>query len=320
MRLPVVRHFRWIVSLKGNRRKPPILLSPLSGEVFKAMLTRPENLPVLCSFLSGILDLHIVSVTVIQNEPPASSKKQKHQRFDINCVTDSGEQIAIEMQVHPMDNDNLDNNHVNLCNRTLLSLCDLHGTQNGEGVPYSELKRTFQLTICDFTVWKDRPNYINRYQMRDEEGNSFSDQCTIVYLELTKLRAHEPKAVAEMTLGETWAYYLACACRPKYKTLIKQITKAKEEIRMAQDTIDSISQSERERIARHLEKMDRMDEMHEQAVWQRRGEAKGKAEGKSEATYAIAQNLLYGGFPAEMVSANTGLPLSEVLRLPRANP
>jgi predicted transposase/invertase (TIGR01784 family) len=128
---------------------------------------------------------------VITNEPPTRNKKKKKERLDINCVTDHNEQIEVEMQAEPMEMDSAANLHKNTCDRSLYYGSDLHGAQDGEGVPYSKLKKTYNIMITNFTVWENRAGYIHRNTMRREDGVKLSDGLTIVFVELTKFQGHE---------------------------------------------------------------------------------------------------------------------------------
>jgi predicted transposase/invertase (TIGR01784 family) len=143
------------------------LLPPSDDGIFKSLLTRPESKPILRDVMASYLDLPVSDAAVRNVETPIFDIGEKRQRFDINCVLDSDKQAEVEMQTEAMDGDSLTAGHTNVKGRAILNLCDIHAKQRAKGEDYRDIMRSFQLTICGYTVFPDRPDFITRFSFRD---------------------------------------------------------------------------------------------------------------------------------------------------------
>jgi predicted transposase/invertase (TIGR01784 family) len=259
----------------------PAILPPWEDGVFKTLLTHPDAKPVLRDLIAGILRIPIADVDVRNTELPISDIAKKRARFDVNCRTKDGRQIDVEMQSAPMTGDSETNAHANLRDRAVYYVCDLHSAQAGRGTDYGDLMQSYQITFCGFTVFPEREDFIGRFRLRDEEGFVLSDAIGIVFVELSKLDAAMTKSAKNMMPDEMWAVFFGHANEPEWRGLIHEITRAKEEIRMANELLTSISKDEIERAHYRSRKMYRMDMEHDKAVLRKEIEA-GRAEGHAE--------------------------------------
>jgi predicted transposase/invertase (TIGR01784 family) len=213
------------------------------------------------------------------------------------------------MQAAHMLGDNLDNGHNNLKNRSIFNVCDLHSGQPGIGSEYGGLAKSFQITICDFTVFDD-DRLIHRYSMRDKNGAELLDSIHVLFVELTKLGGVLKKPVQELSGAETWAIFLKYSNNPKYTKLLDEIIAAKEEIRMANTILNNISTNEDERAKFRARRKFQLDAAHDRAYLIRIGEEnllKGKLE--------IARNLIRRGRPLAEIIEDTGLSREEIENL-----
>ena len=80
------------------------ILPPTDDRIFKTIMTSPEAKPFLMKLISGIIDRKVIDVTVHGNELPISDTQEKAERFDVNCKTDEGSQVNIEMLSRYRDN------------------------------------------------------------------------------------------------------------------------------------------------------------------------------------------------------------------------
>ncbi|MDR2770951.1 MAG: Rpn family recombination-promoting nuclease/putative transposase, partial [Clostridiales Family XIII bacterium] len=244
----------------------PELLPPSEDGVFKTLLTHPDAKPVLRDVISSILRVSIAEIEVRNTELPISAIDKKRERFDVNCTTDDGRQLDVEMQANPMTGDTAATGHANLKKRAIYSLCDLHASQKGRGLAYGEMMQSYHITFCDFTVFPERKDFIGRFGFRDEEGVELSDAVGIVFVELSKLGGVVKKPVEEMTGAEMWSVFFKHADKPEFRDILSMMISAKEEIKMASDLLASISKDEIERAHYHSRKMYRMDMEHNFAV------------------------------------------------------
>ena len=74
------------------------ILPPYDDRVFKLILTAPEAKPALMNLVPAVINRPVTDVWVRNNELPPGDTEEKAARFDLNCVTDDGSQVDIEMQ------------------------------------------------------------------------------------------------------------------------------------------------------------------------------------------------------------------------------
>jgi predicted transposase/invertase (TIGR01784 family) len=258
------------------------LLPPSDDGIFKSLLTRPESKPILRDVMASYLNLPIAEVSIRNVETPIFNVGEKRQRFDINCILDDDKQVEVEMQTEAMDGDSHLTEHKNIKGRAILNLCDIHAKQEAKGDDYSDIMRSFQITICGYTVFTDRKEHISRFSFRDESGYELSDTPGIVFVELTKLDAVTHKAPEEMTPAEMWSVFIKYADKPKYRHLINKLTTAREEIKMATEVLTSISKDETERANYHTRLVLQRDNAHTKAVMRREGRAEGRSLGHND--------------------------------------
>ena len=81
----------------GLLPKDADILPPSDDRIFKVILTSPEAKPVLMDLISAIIGRPILDVVVHGNELPIGDTEEKDESFDVNCKTDDGTQIDLEM-------------------------------------------------------------------------------------------------------------------------------------------------------------------------------------------------------------------------------
>jgi hypothetical protein len=91
-------------------------------------MTSPELQPGLADIIASIVGQPVREVTVRNNELPTDDMDDKQERLDVNCVTDDGRQVNLEMQASRMA-ELPGGQHENLKNKSVYYLCDLFSTQ-----------------------------------------------------------------------------------------------------------------------------------------------------------------------------------------------
>jgi predicted transposase/invertase (TIGR01784 family) len=181
--------------------------------VFKAILTKHDTGIIRNSMISAFTGLKIVSSEIAENEPPADVTLEKEVRFDVNCTTDDGTKVQIEMQAHKMPNDSAENGHINLRVRSLYYMGKLFVAQSAK--LYSDMHKAIQIMICDYIVFGD-DKFIHKFYYKDGDL-VLSDYCSIIYVELPKIRKSLSKSVDEMTDDERWAVFIEWVSDNKFK-------------------------------------------------------------------------------------------------------
>ncbi|MDR0311563.1 MAG: Rpn family recombination-promoting nuclease/putative transposase [Acidobacteriota bacterium] len=257
----------------------PELLPPSDDRVFKLLLTHGDAGPVLKDIIAAIIGRKVRNVFLRNNEIPAEGILEKQERLDVNCVTDDGEQIDLEMQASRIEEAG-DIRHVNLKRKSLFYLCDLHSSQSMKGKSYSELAKTWQVTFCAYNVFPGDKNFFRAATMRDKDGEVLADDITMAFVELPKAADLAKRPVDELTPLEMWTLFFGYAHRPKYRKVIDAIFKKKKEVDMAGTLLKSISKDERERAVLRSRRMFQTDMESNRITVERRGEKRGEKRGK----------------------------------------
>jgi len=288
------------------------ILPPSDDRVFKLILTSPQAKPVLMDLISVIIKRPVIDVVVRNSELPVEDTREKAERLDVNCKTDDGSQVDLEMQASRIEEDR-DTEHKNLKGKSIYYLCDLHSSQPSKGVRrYDKLAQTYQVTFCSYTVFPNRAEYVNSFSMRhDEDNEQLTDAIRVIYLELSKLDEVMRKPVDAMTELEKWAVFFQYANEAKYRETVNKVIETKEALQMASELLMSVSQDERERAVFRSRRMYQTDLQSNLAT----AEDRGRAAGEFAKALAIARNMMKRNRPIDEIIEDTGLTREEVENL-----
>lgn len=281
------------------------ILPPSDDWVFKRILTAPEAKPVLMDLISALIQRKVVDVEVHNNEIAPNDVEEKAERLDVNCSVDDGDQVDLEMQASRIQENN-DGEHRNLKGKSVYYLCDLHSSQSSKGVKrYDHLARTYQVTFCSYTVFPNRPEFVNSFSMRhDRDNEQLSDAIHVVFVELSKLREIMEKPVSDMTDLEKWSIFFRYASEPKYRKTVNKVIASKEVMQMAGNVLMGISQDARERAIFRSRRMYWTDYESDMAT--------SYDNGRREKSVEIAKNMLSDGEPVDKIMRYTGLNHTEI--------
>jgi predicted transposase/invertase (TIGR01784 family) len=292
----------------------PKILPAYDDAVFKTLLTHPDAAPVLRDVVSSILMVPVDEVVVRNTELPIGDVGEKRERFDVNCRTSAGELVAMEMQSVPMHGDSAAYGHTNIRARSVYNLCDLHSSQPGRGVDYTDLMRTYQVVFCNYDVFPEHDSFVSRYTLKDGDGRELSDSISAVFVELTKLGPVIAKDAVDMTPLEAWSVFFAKAHEPECRKLITEIADIKKEVDMASSLLESISQDEIQQAHFRSRRIFERDMEHNYVAGRKEGLAEGLAKGRAELLKA-AQGFKEKGIDPQIIADVTGLSPSEILSL-----
>jgi predicted transposase/invertase (TIGR01784 family) len=304
------------------------ILPPYDDRVFKAVMTAPQALPTLLFIAPAIIKHPVHSVLVRNSELPVGTTEEKAERFDVNCIVDDDYQADIEMQSSPMEEER-GSNHRNIRARSIYNLCDLHSSQPSKGKPYDKLIRTFQVMICNYTVFPERADFINTFSMRHDRDNGLlHDAIQAMIIELTKLKKILEKPVEQMEDLERFSIFIKYAGNPDYRDIVNRVIESKEGLAVAGEVLMSISKDERERAIFRNRRIALADMESNWITAERRGRAEGKvegraegraegreegrAEGRAEGIFIVAKNAIQMGMPIDDIIKLTGLTRIEV--------
>jgi predicted transposase/invertase (TIGR01784 family) len=268
--------------------------------IFKAILTKHDTGIIRNSMISAFTGLKIVSSVVVENEPAGDLNiHEKPIRFDVNCVLDDGTKVEIEMQAHSMQYDNNKNEHKNLRVRSLYYMGKLFSGQHSKN--YSDMNKAIQIMICDYTVFKDE-KFIHKFYYKDGDV-TLSDYCSIIYVELPKIKKSLSKSVDEMTEDERWAVFVEYAADSKFIGKATEF-ETREEFKEAMDALSRVTQDDRDRayyISRLKYEMDTAQAFHD-----------AEEKGRRESLIEMVKNLFSLGMSPDFITQATKLPLADI--------
>ncbi|MCL2805469.1 MAG: Rpn family recombination-promoting nuclease/putative transposase [Treponema sp.] len=286
-----------------------ILLPPSNDRIFKVLLTHPDAKQVLMDIISAVIGKKVTDATIRNVELPVSDIDEKEQRFDVNCTIENGDQIDVEMHSTPVYETGLKRR--NFLKKYTYFLTDLHSSQKSKGVEYHNLVRTYQITFTSHTVFRKKPDFFNRFSLRNEKGAELTDQINLIIIELSKLKNILAKPINQLTSFEKWLLFLRFAPTLELRSKINDIIREKKEIAMAATILQEISQNEDEKALFRSQKMAEMDNYSNMKTCERIGEMRSDKKWKgvvAEQKAVIAsQNVKLADMSAEIARLQTEL-------------
>jgi predicted transposase/invertase (TIGR01784 family) len=215
------------------------------------------------------------------------------------------------MKTKAMEADNISNQHIRLCNRSIYYEHKLFASQENPKL-YCDFKQTFQITICDFTVFTDE-KFLHKFTFCDGEIQ-LSDISNIIFLELPKIKKLLNSPVENLTAEEQWAVFIEFFGNKNFYTKLSEFEN-KEEFKMANNILSNISKNDEERFAYMSYLKFQSDLEHNQNAAREEGEARGLAMGLAKGKAEAAKNFLKMGLSIEQVAKGTGLSVEEISKL-----
>ena len=132
--------------------------------------------------------------------------------------------------------------------------------------------------LCNYKVFGFENALVERFTFRNRDGIELCDAITAIFVDLTQAKEIAKKPVSDMTGIESWAVFFALGNDPEYSGVVDEITKMKEGIAVARDTLLTVSQNADERARFHSRRKWLQDREHEQAVARKEGREEARAE------------------------------------------
>jgi predicted transposase/invertase (TIGR01784 family) len=212
-------------------------------KIFKAVFTQETQASrkALTSLLEATLRRPLDIVAVIANEPAVLSEIDRQIRYDIACTFNNGELANIEMTLWPKGTEPL---------RIEYFLSRLFASQDIRGGEFSQLKRSYQISILGDNLYKDS-QAVHWFEYYDRErGIALGGRTAALTLELRKLEGLAEKPLEGTSVQERWGLFLRYAAEPERLSLINRLLELEEGIAMAGETILGLPRSQVEEIRR----------------------------------------------------------------------
>ncbi len=273
------------------------MLDPKVDVVFKLLMSRADNAPLLCSMIEAVVDLPepIESVTVLNPEIPRELASHKTVVLDVHVRCADGTLIDVEMETQPRPV---------LARRVLFYWSGLYSGQLGRGEDYHRLRRTISIVWLNGTLPKLGDRFHSIFDLREREVNEvLTDDLEVHLLALPKL--YGPQVVDERLAR--WARFFLAADEQSLHALAA-------EDRTMSKAVDELERLSRDPATqRMLENLERDRRFHGHEVAE--GREEGRYEGRHEGRQKVARNLLAAGMAPAEVARMTELSLAEVAAL-----
>ena len=280
------------------------LLEPKLDVVFHALF-REDNKELLGALTSDILREEVKIKTTDKNRyVDIEEADDKLGVMDLRAELENGAHCIIEIQLKHCENEP---------ERILYYWADAYSRQIKRGDRFGKLQKTISIAILDHELEELRgmEKIGVKWQIRDELTGKriLTDRLELVIIELPKARRMY-KTNSNNTICQ-WMLFLD---NPNQKEVVR-IMKENKDINKAIDELEQVSGNEKlRRIAELKEKYIR-DEQASIAYAQNEGYRQGEAKGKAEEKTEVAKKLLKKQMPIRDIAEVTGLSLEEIERL-----
>jgi predicted transposase/invertase (TIGR01784 family) len=283
-------------------------INPRTDLAFKKIFGSAQSKTILLSFLNAILNLKspysIVDLTIVDPYQAPKIAGLKHSYLDVKAEDESGKFYIIEMQVLNVES---------FEKRILYNACKGYANQISQGEDYHLLSDVIAITVTNFILFPEREATINKYKLRAEDGDVYSDDLELVFAELPKFNQSEDELD---TIVNKWLFFLKHA---DDLTIIPTSLSSVPEIKSAFDIANRASWSAKELEEQERYEITIQDQRGAISLAEKKGKVEGKiegkVEGKIEGKVEVAINLLAAGMTVEQAAQLTQLSVEQVKAL-----
>jgi predicted transposase/invertase (TIGR01784 family) len=159
-------------------------IDPKIDCVFKALLGAEENRNLLLHFLNAFLADELIEPLVwVDILNPYNDKEflsDKLSIVDVKAKDSHGRLYQVEIQL---------TSYAHLPARIIYNWADIYSQQLKSGQDYLELRPTYAIWLLAENLLTQDKHYVHHYKIRDEQGNTLTEQGGIWLLELKKFVA-----------------------------------------------------------------------------------------------------------------------------------
>ena len=272
------------------------LMKPKIDFAFKEIMMDEQ---ARIGFLSAILKLNpsdIRNTQILNTNLRKLHDNEKQGILDVRILMNDDTEIDIEIQLSILNV---------WADRALFYLAKMYTEQINSGEDYTIFKKCVSISILDFELFKDTPEFYSCFHIREDTRHaSYTDKMEFHVLELPKL----PKELREDSNDiELWGKFISAERKEEFDVLAEKNTY----IDSAYQHLQLISQDKQKRM--EYEAREKAVRDYNQGLLEAR-EA-GKIEGREETTICIAKNLLSSGFSVDMIAKTTGLSVEQIKTL-----
>jgi len=254
-------------------------------------------------FLAAVLHLNpddIRETRILNTYLRKQHKDDKQGILDVRILLNDDTQIDVEIQVIKL---------AVWADRSLFYVAKMFVEQIKPGQTYDVLKKCVNISILDFELIPDDPEFYSCFHLREDTRHTlYTDKIEFHVIELPKL----PEKLRDGDSVLLWAKFINAERKEEFDMLAEQ----DEYIRSAYEQLQLISQDKRkrrkyeERQKAILDYNQGMKEAHEEGI--AKGINQGISIGEKQKAIAIAKNFIAIGLDYSTIVQGTGLTLEEV--------
>ncbi|MDR2855631.1 MAG: Rpn family recombination-promoting nuclease/putative transposase [Methanomicrobiales archaeon] len=271
-------------------------LSAQNDFMFKRIFGNTDTQLPLCSLLSAVLDVRVVSASVQNPIFPRQIDTDKESVLDIRAILDNGSHVNVEMQVYYRDH---------FMKRTQYYLSKLYHSQIGKGGVYDDLKRAIVINIlCEGRTKFPAEYWHNVYVFKEKRRNDQmpDGMMELHFIELEKLR--KSSHLDEANTLTLWGMFMNAQSTSEMKIIAKR----DPAICKAYTIVEEVARNKEERERYHAREAFLRDQISNEEAARKKGVVEGRAEGRVEA----ARKMVAAGMdPVEVCNA-IGISVSDL--------
>lgn len=284
----------------------------------KRLLRDKANFGVLEGFLTSLLGREIKILRLLESESNMETCDSKQNRVDIMAESNDGEKMLIEVQNEAEDT---------YFHRMLFASSRLVSEYIKRGSDYGKISKVYSVNIVYFNLGEGTDYvYHGKTEFHGIHNNELLrlpahlkkrfrvEGVSDLYPEYYILRVNDFDKWSKVPLDQ-WMYFLSTSTIPDDADA-PGLAEARQRL-----AIDRLSEAERNAYYDHLENMNSMRNVLDDAVnaakfyGHKEGLQEGFEKGRMEEKIAIARSLKASGVPTEIIQNTTGLSAGEIYSL-----
>ena len=275
------------------------IMKPKIDFAFKEIM---EDTKARTGFLASILQIDpndIKETRILNSNLRKLHENDKLGILDVRILMNDDTQIDTEIQLSELKI---------WSDRALFYISKMYTDQIGKGQKYDVLKKCVSISILDFILFENEPEFYSRFHiLEDTRHFLYTDKMEFHVIELPKL----PDSLRDDSGRiELWAKFINAEKKEEFD----MIAEKDPYIQSAYDHLQVISQDEQKRLEYEARQKAILD--YNQSIFE--AEQRGEKRGEKRKTIAIAEKMLELGYdPAEILTL-TGIT-KEQLRALQAN-
>ncbi|MBT9582789.1 Rpn family recombination-promoting nuclease/putative transposase [bacterium] len=278
----------------------------LNDILFKVVFGSQRHSEALRGLLNAILglqgDSRITEITILNPLREKEHLEDKSTVLDVKARDGHGATYNIEVQVQAQ---------VAYRERSLFYAANMISQQIEAGQDYRLLKKTIHISLTDFVLFPKQADLHSTYLLYDlKHQRTLGDLLELHYLEMAKFRKADLNELQDSL--DRWLFFLRNATHYEDVSDLPDLLKIEEGMTTAMEATHNAMCDAEVRYAIEARQKWERDRITEMNAAIEEGEARGKAEGRTEALQEIARALLSKGMSEDLIFEATGLRLSEL--------